>query len=128
MSKEKIEESNEASDVQQGRREFLKNVCVSSVAGLVAASTPAEAVVDATNPDADVTVAEFFQGHFILMSDEEKKRAIERLEKRYSAQYGKKTTVSDVEAPEGVLFGYALDIGKCIGCRRCVYACVKENN
>ena len=78
--------------------------------------------------DADVTVAEFFQGHFILMSDEEKKQAIARLEKRYSAQYGKKTTVSDAPAPERVLFGYALDISKCIGCRRCVHACVKENN
>jgi len=95
---------------------------------LWSAPASAEAVVDAANPDADVTVAEFFQGHFILMSDEEKKQAIARLEKRYSAQYGKKTTVSDAPAPERVLFGYALDISKCIGCRRCVHACVKENN
>jgi molybdopterin-containing oxidoreductase family iron-sulfur binding subunit len=29
---------------------------------------------------------------------------------------------------EGVEFGYGLDISRCIGCRRCVYACVKENN
>jgi molybdopterin-containing oxidoreductase family iron-sulfur binding subunit len=28
----------------------------------------------------------------------------------------------------GVLFAYALDISRCIGCRRCVYACVEENN
>jgi molybdopterin-containing oxidoreductase family iron-sulfur binding subunit len=27
-----------------------------------------------------------------------------------------------------VLFGYALDISRCVGCRRCVYACVEENN
>jgi Fe-S-cluster-containing dehydrogenase component len=27
-----------------------------------------------------------------------------------------------------VLFGYALNIQKCIGCRRCVKACVQENN
>ncbi len=128
MSEEKIEELKVANDVQQGRREFLKNVCASSLAGLVATSTSAEAAVDADNPDADVTVAEFFQGHFLLMSDDEKQQAIARLEKRYSAQYGKKTTVSNTPAPEGVLFGYALDIGKCIGCRRCVHACVKENN
>jgi len=125
---EKIEEMKVANDEQQGRREFLKNVCVSSLAGLVATSTSAEAAVDADNPDADVTVAEFFQGHFLLMSDGEKQQAIARLEKRYSAQYGKKVTVSNTPAPEGVLFGYALDIGKCIGCRRCVHACVKENN
>src|SRR5450759_2041214 len=113
----KIEELKVANDEQQGRREFLKNVCASSLAGLVATSTSAEAAVDAANPDADITVAEFFQGNFILMSDEEKQQAIARLEKRYSAKYGKKTTVSDTPAPEGVLFGYALDIGKCIGCR-----------
>ncbi len=28
----------------------------------------------------------------------------------------------------GVLFGYGLDLSRCIGCRRCEYACVKENN
>jgi len=125
---ENTEELNVANEERQGRREFLKNVCVSSLAGLVAASSSAEASVDASNPDADVTVAEFFQGHFLLMSDEEKQQAIARLEKRYTAKYGKKTTVSNTPAPEGVLFGYALDIGKCIGCRRCVHACVKENN
>jgi Fe-S-cluster-containing dehydrogenase component len=27
-----------------------------------------------------------------------------------------------------VLFGYGLDLSRCIGCRRCVYACVDENN
>jgi molybdopterin-containing oxidoreductase family iron-sulfur binding subunit len=29
---------------------------------------------------------------------------------------------------EGVSFGYGLDLSRCIGCRRCVYACVRENN
>jgi Fe-S-cluster-containing dehydrogenase component len=128
MSKEKIAELKQAEDVQQGRREFLKHVCTSSAAALVAATTPTEAVDDASNPEADITVAEYFQGHFLLMSDEEKQQAIARLEKRYSAQYKKKTTVSNTPAPDGVLFGYALDISKCIGCRRCVHACVKENN
>jgi molybdopterin-containing oxidoreductase family iron-sulfur binding subunit len=28
----------------------------------------------------------------------------------------------------GVNFGYGLDLSRCVGCRRCVYACVKENN
>jgi len=26
------------------------------------------------------------------------------------------------------VFGYALDLSRCIGCRRCVHACVAENN
>ena len=37
-------------------------------------------------------------------------------------------TVSDAGPMPGVLFAYALDISRCIGCRRCVYACVAENN
>jgi len=31
-------------------------------------------------------------------------------------------------AAPGVLWGYGLDLSRCIGCRRCVYGCVKENN
>ncbi|MCP4042100.1 MAG: 4Fe-4S dicluster domain-containing protein [Gammaproteobacteria bacterium] len=76
----------------------------------------------------NVTWAEHFQNHYRLMTDEEKKEAIDRLEKRYSDEFGKKVTVDDAPAMEGVLFGYALNIQKCIGCRRCVKACVKENN
>ena len=37
-------------------------------------------------------------------------------------------SVSAKPSDEGVLFGYALDLSRCIGCRRCVYACVDENN
>ena len=37
-------------------------------------------------------------------------------------------TVDAVGPNDGVLFGYGLDISRCIGCRRCVYACVEENN
>jgi molybdopterin-containing oxidoreductase family iron-sulfur binding subunit len=29
---------------------------------------------------------------------------------------------------DGVEFAYGLDIARCVGCRRCVYACVHENN
>ncbi|HSM99221.1 MAG TPA: hypothetical protein VLS47_09430, partial [Gallionella sp.] len=102
MSKEKYEELQDPNDVRQGRRDFLRHVCTSSAAALVAATTPAAAVEAASNPDADVTVAEYFQGHFLLMSEEEKLQAIARLGKRYSAQYKKKTTVSNTPAPNGV--------------------------
>jgi len=130
MSEENNTNPEESADLDNSRRDFLRYVCTSSAAALVVASESSAAAVveEANSADAEVTVAEFFQGHFVLMSDEEKKQAIARLEKRYSAQYGKKTTVSDVAAPDGVLFGYALDMSKCIGCRRCVHACAEENN
>ena len=126
MSEKSIETREDADEVELNRRNFLK------LAGLAGAAAVAAgpAVVEAAEKSADagITVEEWFQGHFVLMSDEEKTKAIARLEKRYSETYGKKTTVSNVPVPEGVLFGYALDISKCIGCRRCVHACVAENN
>jgi molybdopterin-containing oxidoreductase family iron-sulfur binding subunit len=62
------------------------------------------------------------------MSRERLHKAIADLEREYSAKYGTKVTVSDAGPMPGVLFAYALDLSRCIGCRRCVYACVEENN
>ncbi len=56
------------------------------------------------------------------------RQLVRELEARYAEQYGIAVTVSDAPAIPGVEFAYALDISRCIGCRRCVYACVEENN
>jgi Fe-S-cluster-containing dehydrogenase component len=56
------------------------------------------------------------------------KQALRDLERQYAERYGTQLTVSDAPALPGVEFAYALDISRCIGCRRCVYACVEENN
>ncbi|MCK4587524.1 MAG: twin-arginine translocation signal domain-containing protein, partial [Gammaproteobacteria bacterium] len=128
MSDEKADTNNKKDKVNTSRRDFLKNVGIAGASTIVTSNASAGISADAPNPDAETTTEEWMQGHFVLMSDDDKKAAIGRLEKRYTAQYKKKTTVSDVPAPEGVLFGYALDISKCIGCRRCVHACVQENN
>ena len=53
---------------------------------------------------------------------------VRQMERQYSEQYGKPVSVSDAGPIPGVVFGYALDISRCIGCRRCVYACAEENN
>jgi len=56
------------------------------------------------------------------------RKALADLEKQYSSETGVDVKLSDAPAIPGVLFGYALDISRCVGCRRCVYACVDENN
>jgi molybdopterin-containing oxidoreductase family iron-sulfur binding subunit len=56
------------------------------------------------------------------------KASIAEMERRYKEQLGKDIQVSDQGPLPGVHFAYALDISRCIGCRRCVYACVAENN
>ena len=73
-------------------------------------------------------VEEFLQKHFREMTENEKKQVIRRLEEQYARKYGKKVQISTQPADKGVLWGYGLDLSRCIGCRRCVYACVKENN
>jgi Fe-S-cluster-containing dehydrogenase component len=70
----------------------------------------------------------FFQKHFHEMNDREIKDVLERLEKEYEQKYKKAIKVGNEKELPGVLFGYGLDLSRCIGCRRCVYACVDENN
>ena len=70
----------------------------------------------------------FFQKNFRELSKEEVQRILDRLQKEYSAVYKKNVTVKATPSIEGVLYGYGLDLSRCIGCRRCVYACVEENN
>lgn len=118
-----IEEPEE--EVSTSRRKFFKNVGGLSVASLLGT---AALVTNSDDVQANTEWAEHFQGNYRLMSEEEKARAVARLEKRYSAEFDKKVTVDTTPAQEGVLFGYALNIQKCIGCRRCVKACVEENN
>lgn len=70
----------------------------------------------------------FFQKHFREMNRDEVKAVIARLEEDYYKKYNKRFNIKTTEALPGTLFGYGLDLSRCIGCRRCVYACVKENN
>jgi molybdopterin-containing oxidoreductase family iron-sulfur binding subunit len=125
MSNGKKEGAEDKSPENNSRRKFFKNMGKAAIGAAIIGATeglsPAEA-------EARVSWAEYFQKNYRLMTDKEKEEAIERLEKRYSEEYKQRVSVDDTPAMEGVLFGMALNIQKCIGCRRCVYACVKENN
>ncbi len=56
------------------------------------------------------------------------KARIAEMEERYRERYHETVHVADTQPVPGVEFAYALDLSRCIGCRRCVYACVAENN
>jgi Fe-S-cluster-containing dehydrogenase component len=100
------------------RRDFLRSLALAGIStlGLSSLSCTREAK------------EEFLQKHFLEMGEEEKKRVVARLEEKYRSQFGKKFTVRTQSAPPNTLWGYGLDLSRCIGCRRCVYACVAENN
>ena len=76
----------------------------------------------------DGAMEDFFRKSFRELGPDEVKRILAKLEKKNSARYGKQVTMASPPARAGVDFGYGLDLSRCIGCRRCVYACVKENN
>jgi molybdopterin-containing oxidoreductase family iron-sulfur binding subunit len=108
--------------VQSGssRREFLRTAATLGAGAAIGAPTVATAL--------EFDFEAFLQKNFRELSDQELKDVLARLERKYSQKYGKQVSVDAVGPMDGVLFGYGLDISRCIGCRRCVYACVEENN
>jgi molybdopterin-containing oxidoreductase family iron-sulfur binding subunit len=62
------------------------------------------------------------------MPKERLRQALDEMEREYAAKRGMAVKVADTPPIPDVLFGYALDLSRCVGCRRCVYACVEENN
>lgn len=74
------------------------------------------------------TIREYFQKNLREMTKPELKETLARLERQYRKRYGVNIKVYATPASESTHFGYGLDLSKCIGCRRCVYACVRENN
>jgi molybdopterin-containing oxidoreductase family iron-sulfur binding subunit len=99
------------------RRAFVAGgtVAMSAIAAGLAGASPS-------------TVESLLRRRFVELSPDEVTRIVGDMEREYSEKYGKQVTVSTTGALPGVLFGYALDLSRCVGCRRCVYACVNENN
>ena len=106
------------------RRDFITGMAVT----VAATGAGIAALSPLINAEEVPTVDEFLQKHYAWLTTEEKKAIFARLEKQISSTYGVKATISDPQPPEEVVYGYALNIGRCIGCRKCVYACMQENN
>jgi len=107
--------SGETTETPLNRREFLF-----LTAGIGAAQYLAGCGAEARE--------DFFDTHFLELSPTELQARLARLEERYTEQQGQPVSVSATPPIPNTLFGYALDLSICVGCRRCVYACVRENN
>ena len=101
------------------RRDFL---CVA--AGCAAAATSAGCGAH--------THTSRFTSRFNEQEGDRKQEVLDRLleenRAKFPAEVQPEVTLSGKDALPGVEFGYALDISRCVGCRKCVHACVDENN
>jgi molybdopterin-containing oxidoreductase family iron-sulfur binding subunit len=96
---------------------------------LISTGLTAMAAVSASVAGASTGFVErLLRKRFAELGPERKAEILDQLEREYSARYGREVTVADTPPMDGVEFAYGLDIARCVGCRRCVYACVHENN
>lgn len=107
------------------RRGFLAGAATSAVgmAAVAAALQPLSAL-DREN----LTLDAFLQRHYRELGRDEIERILDRLERECEQGYGVRPEIRDIRAPEKTEFGYALNLGRCVGCRRCAHACLRENN
>jgi Fe-S-cluster-containing dehydrogenase component len=107
------------------RRTFLKGAAASMVglAGLVAALKPLLAL-----ERGELTLDDLLQRHYRELTPEQLQRIMKALEAKCEKEYGVRPTLGDLKPLDGVQFGYALNLTRCIGCRKCAHACIQENN
>ena len=108
------------------RRGFLRtgSAAVGGMAAVVAALSPLR---DLDGDDLP-SIERLLQKHYKEMSPEELARALARISAEVERRYDVRPHVRDIRPGSGVEFVYALNLSRCIGCRRCVHACVAENN
>lgn len=107
------------------RRTFLKGAAASmiGVAGLMAALKPLLELESSS-----ITLEELLQKRYRELKPEELKRIMESLAAKVEQEYGVRPNLRDLKPLDGVEFGYALNLTRCIGCRKCAHACLQENN
>lgn len=107
------------------RRTFLKGSAASIVgmSGLVAALQPLLKL-----EKEDLTLDQLLQRHYKEMTPAQLDKVIQKLQAKCEQQYGVSASIQDLKPQDGVGFAYALNLTRCVGCRKCAHACLAENN
>ena len=108
------------------RRSFLRTgtQVVAGMGAFVAALKPLASL----DPDDFGGVQGFLQKHYKEMDEAEMDTALRRIEADVKRRFDVEAVAKDVKPTSGVEFVYALNLSRCVGCRKCVHACVAENN
>lgn len=106
------------------RRSFLRTsaVVASGMAALVASLAPLRQL------NGYLSVDQFLQKYYKELTPEEMQKVLERITREVEQQYHVRPHLRDYKPMDGVQFVYCLNLTRCIGCRKCVHACVAENN
>jgi molybdopterin-containing oxidoreductase family iron-sulfur binding subunit len=112
-------------DQPVSRRAFLTGAAaaVSGLAGLAVALRPLLAL-----ERGELTLAGLLQKHYRELMPADLQRILKSLEAQCEREYGVAPRIQDPRPLAGVEFGYALNLTRCIGCRKCAHACLRENN
>jgi Fe-S-cluster-containing dehydrogenase component len=108
------------------RRSFLRQGAAAA-GGLVALGAAVSPLRELIGTDTDL-FKNFFQKHYKEMSPTEMDAVLARISGEVERRYGVVPTIRDIKPMDGVEFVYALNLSRCNGNRRCVHACVAENN
>ena len=106
------------------RRDFLKRsaVAATGIGALVAALSPLRDLTETMD------VEEFIQKHYKELSREEMEQVLKRISDKVEEEYEVRPHLRDIKPLDGVQYAMALNLTRCVGCRKCVHACVAENN
>lgn len=106
------------------RRSFLRSSAVFStgLAAIAAGLAPLRNLKDFSSTE------QFVQKYYKELTREEMEKVLKRIENEVEHQYGLRPQVRDFKPMDGVQYVYCLNLSRCIGCRKCVHACVNENN
>lgn len=80
------------------------------------------------NVERGTSLSAFLQNHYKRLTPDVLAEVMTRIETEIADEYGAKVNIKDYKPMDGVQFGYALNLSRCNGSRKCVSACVKENN
>ncbi len=107
------------------RRSFLRGAAASAaaMAALAAALKPLLAL-----EKGELTLDALLQKHYRRMSPEEIATVLQRLEQECQRAHGVAAQIRDLRPLPRVQFACALNLTRCVGCRRCAHACLSENN
>ena len=115
---------NHARSTQVSRRDFLKrgSAAAAGFAAIAAALSPLKQLSDYASVD------EFLQTHYSELTPEKMQKVLARISEEVEREYKVRPHIRDTKPMDGVQFAMALNLSRCIGCRKCVHACVAENN